>query len=183
MSDHLLIVSIALPADLPPDEARHLAVMLGRLGFGVHGADAPVAGVVVPQNEPALVARQRADHPHSEIVVQVPISVGRTWSEARARADLEPRFDPSYDPARGGLFGAFEDVQEQVLALARAGADRLILDVPLQRDVADLLAQVRALVVGAAPRLRDTAPGRRSEVMETIFYQHGWTPPEGYFDL
>jgi hypothetical protein len=49
--------------------------------------------------------------------------------------------------------------------------------------VADVLAQIRALVVGAAPLLREMAPAGRSEVPETVFYDKGWTPPEGYFDL
>jgi len=40
-----------------------------------------------------------------------------------------------------------------VLALARAGAEVLLLTVPHEQDVADVLAQVRALVVGATPAL------------------------------
>jgi hypothetical protein len=110
----------------------------------------------------------------------VPISVGRTLSEAIARADLEPRFQGEHHPQRSGIFGAFEDAQEQVLALARAGADGLVLDIPLERDVADVLAQVRALVVGAAPRLLKAPPTVRSEVVPTVFYSGVWTPPEGY---
>jgi hypothetical protein len=46
--------------------------------------------------------------------------------------------------------------------------------------VADVLAQIRALVAGAAPRLREASPTERSQVMPTVFYAAGWTPPEGY---
>jgi hypothetical protein len=52
-----------------------------------------------------------------------------------------------------GVFGTFEQAQQQVLALARAGAEVLLVTVPDELDVADVLAQVRALVVGATPAL------------------------------
>jgi 4-hydroxy-3-methylbut-2-en-1-yl diphosphate synthase IspG/GcpE len=52
-----------------------------------------------------------------------------------------------------GIFGTFEQAQEQVLELARAGAEVLLVTVPDEQDIADVLAQVRALVVGATPAL------------------------------
>lgn len=184
MNTHLLTVAIAVPTDLPIDEASRLVTMLDRLGFtALTDAHLDAAGIV-RANDPAAVAEARAAMgQESDVIVAVPISLGRTWSEARARADLEPRFTDERDPEKHGIFGAFEDVQEQVLALARAGADGLVLEIPLERDVADVLAQIRALVVGAAPLLREMAPAGRSEVPETVFYDKGWTPPEGYFDL
>ncbi|MFZ8980179.1 MAG: hypothetical protein ACO21P_12195 [Candidatus Nanopelagicales bacterium] len=40
-----------------------------------------------------------------------------------------------------------------MLELARAGAEVLLLTVPDELDIADVLAQIRALVVGATPAL------------------------------
>ena len=40
-----------------------------------------------------------------------------------------------------------------MLAIAEAGAEVLLVTVPDERDVADVLAQIRALVVGATPAL------------------------------
>jgi hypothetical protein len=184
MNDHLLTVAITVPDDLPADESARLAAMVERLGFTALRGPCPHAEGVVRANDPVLVAEARAAAVDgADVIVAVPISLGRTWGEARARADLEPRFTADLDPERIGLFGAFEDVQDQVLELARAGADGLVLDIPLERDIADVLAQIRALVVGAAPLLREMAPAARSEVPETVFYAEDWTAPEGYFDL
>lgn len=113
---------------------------------------------IVRRNDPDEVSRCRAlleaEGATRPLVVAVPISIGRTLNEAVARADLEPRFVGDRHPRRTGIFGTFEQAQEQVLALARAGADGLVLDIPIERDVADVLAQVKALVVGATPALR-----------------------------
>jgi hypothetical protein len=87
------------------------------------------------------------------LVVAVPISVGRTRNEAVARADRDPRFRGDAHPRVSGVFGTFEEAQQQVLALARAGAEVLLVTVPDELDVADVLAQVKALVVGATPAL------------------------------
>lgn len=184
MNQQLLNVAITIPDALPPDDARRLAAMAERLGFTcLRDGELPEHGVV-RSNDPDLVARARADlGADGQVLVAVPISVGRSRTEASARADLETRFTKDHHPERVGIFGAFEDAQEQVLALARAGADGLVLEIPLARDVADVLAQIRALVVGAAPRLRNLVPGRRSEVAPTVFYAEGWTPPEGYSEL
>ena len=72
---------------------------------------------------------------------------------AEARADRDPRFVGDAHPRECGVFGTFEQAQEQVLELARAGAEVLLVTVPDDQDVADVLAQVRALVVGATPAL------------------------------
>jgi hypothetical protein len=181
MNTHLLTVAIAVPDDLPVDEAARLTTMIDRLGFAALVDPHLDAPGLVRANDPVLVAEARAAVGEgADVIVAVPISLGRTWSEARARADLEPRFSAAQDPERCGLFGAFEDVQDQVLELARAGADGLVLEIPLVRDVADVLAQIRALVIGAAPLLREMVPAARSEVPETVFYARGWTKPEGY---
>ncbi|HOZ59858.1 MAG TPA: hypothetical protein PKY70_16870, partial [Nakamurella multipartita] len=126
-------------------------------------------------NDPESVAaeRVRLDREGSSrpLQVMVPISIGRTMSEAVARADLEARFAGDRHPRAVGIFGTFEQAQEQVLALARAGAEDLVLDVPLERDVADVLAQIRALVVGATPELVN-APQHSDRTVppRTVFY-------------
>jgi alkanesulfonate monooxygenase SsuD/methylene tetrahydromethanopterin reductase-like flavin-dependent oxidoreductase (luciferase family) len=118
------------------------------------GAD--VVGVV-RRNDPDEVRRVRTLLDSQEdgrpLIVAVPLSIGRTLNEAEARADRDPRFVGDAHPRECGIFGTFEQAQEQVLDLARAGAEVLLVTVPDERDVADVLAQVRALVVGATPAL------------------------------
>ncbi len=120
------------------------------------GADA--VGIV-RRNDPELVRRARAQLDELEdrrpLIVDVPISIGRTLNEAVARSDRDPRFVGDAHPRESGIFGTFEQAQDQVLALARAGAEVLLVTVPHERDVADVLAQVKALVVGATPALFD----------------------------
>jgi hypothetical protein len=196
----LLEVAIALPAGTAADAAVVVAAMAGRLGFSaVHVPDVPdntavldrlsVAAApalvvidtadespgIVRVNDPdevrAARARLDADGGRRPLLVAVPISIGRTLNEAVARADLEPRFDGPRHPRLVGIFGTFEQAQEQVLALARAGADGLVLDVPLARDVADVLAQIRALVVGATPELLHRATtASHPGPPRTVFY-------------
>ncbi|MFI5957366.1 hypothetical protein [Cryptosporangium sp. NPDC051539] len=198
MTQQLLSLAITLPADLEPDFAVDVARMSGRLGFSaVHlcsvdggeqlerlaEAAAPALVVVDPDfpsdeivrvNDPAAVVAARAEMNAADVrrplLVAVPISIGRTTSEAIARADLEPRFTGDRHPRQVGIFGTFEQAQDQVLALSRAGADGLVLDVPLVRDVADVLAQIRALVVGATPRLVDAPTVRSVPPPRTVFY-------------
>jgi hypothetical protein len=105
--------------------------------------------------DPEVIRRARArldgDEDNRPLIVAVPLSIGRTMNEAVARADLDPRFVGDAHPRVSGIFGTFEQAQEQVLAIAQAGAEVLLVTVPDERDVADVLAQTRALVVGAAP--------------------------------
>ena len=119
-----------------------------------HGQD--TVGVVRTA-DPKVIRRMRASLDAGEdtrpLIVAVPISIGRTQSEAVARADLDPRFVGEAHRRVAGVFGTFEQAQEQVLAIAEAGAEVLLVTVPGERDVADVLAQIRALVVGATPAL------------------------------
>lgn len=118
------------------------------------GADAPG---IVRRNDHELVRDARtildAGEDSRPLIIAVPISIGRTLNEAVARADRDPRFIGEAHPRECGIFGTFEEAQEQVLALARAGAEVLLVTVPNELDVADILAQVRALVIGATPAL------------------------------
>jgi hypothetical protein len=200
MTRQLLSLAIALPSGLSLSAAIPLATMAGRLGFSaIHLApdDAPLvdalerlsaaaapalvvfdapgaAAGLVRVNDPVEVGRVRAELNASDamrpLLVAVPISIGRTLNEATARADLEERFTGDYHPSVHGIFGTFEKAQEDVLALARAGADGLVLDVPLERDVADVLAQIRALVIGATPELVDAAGDVDRPAPRTSFY-------------
>jgi hypothetical protein len=79
--------------------------------------------------------------------VGLEVSIGRTMSEAVARAERDPLVDARHLRS-AGLFGTFEDAQEQALDLAAAGAGWILADLAAERDVADLLAQLRAAVAG-----------------------------------
>jgi hypothetical protein len=113
-----------------------------------------LTGVAVAAAQRAAAGLTAAEHP---VVAALPASIGRTWNEAEARAGRDPRFaaagESGDDPRQSGLFGTYEQAQTQVLELAAAGADGLRVTVPDEVDVADLLAQVRSIVVGATPVL------------------------------
>jgi hypothetical protein len=109
-----------------------------------------VAGVLDAMRSRAAAAIAPDRHP---VIAALPVSIGRTVNEAMARALREPRFAGEQHPREAGLFGTYEDAQGQALELAAAGADGLQVTVADEIDVADLLAQVRSLVVGATPVL------------------------------
>jgi hypothetical protein len=111
-----------------------------------------LTGIAVAAAQRAAAGLTAAEHP---VVAALPASIGRTWNEAAARAGRDPYFaaGAGTDPRGSGLFGTYEQAQAQVLELAAAGADGLRLTVPDEVDVADLLAQVRSVVVGATPVL------------------------------
>lgn len=153
-------VPMAADASLDPEEFERLAEAAGPAMVVMDdGAENPG---IVRRNDPGLVRNARAHLDAVEdsrpLVVAVPISIGRTHNEAVARADRDPRFRGERDPRVVGVFGTFEQAQEQVLALARAGAEVLLVTVPHEQDIADVLAQVRALVVGATPALLQEQP-------------------------
>ena len=87
------------------------------------------------------------------IVVDLTVAIGRTMREAEVRAERDPLLAGERHPRGAGLFGTLEHAQEQVLAYARAGADRLRATLADEHDVADLLAQFRSLAVGPLPLL------------------------------
>ncbi len=183
MDDHLLGLAVKLHVGHDAAQREQLARLAGRLGYvAVHlppdlsleeeemealvrAADPSMVVVDQPGAAPGRVvgtdleqiraARRALDAAHDRrpLVVDVPVSIGRTRNEAVARADREPRFVGAAHPEVAGIFGTFEQAQEQVLALAAAGAEVLLVTVPDELDIADVLAQVRALVVGATPAL------------------------------
>jgi hypothetical protein len=133
------------------------------------GFDHAAAGLVIAASsrgetvravQEAAEARQQvnANVQQLPIIVSLAVSIGRTMSEAEARAARDPLLAGSAHPRQSGLFGTFEDAQNQALALAAAGADELRVTLADEHDVADLLAQLRAVVVGPTPVLH---AGRR----------------------
>lgn len=187
VSEMLLDLAVVLPPSRDRAGREHMARLAGRLGYtAVHvhpgqleegeaetlviaaepamvvidsGED--VSGIV-RSNDPMAVRRVRAVLNDVEdlrpLIVAVPISIGRTLNEAVARADRDPRFVDDDHPEVSGIFGTFEQAQDQVLELARAGAEILLLTVPDELDIADVLAQIKALVVGATPALLNRQP-------------------------
>jgi hypothetical protein len=129
----------------------------GRRGYvrGIH--DPAAAGVVVSSASRAqtaalatAAARARTDaRPGLRVGVALGVSIGRTMSEAQARVARDP-FLATTGVQEAGLFGTFEQVQEQMLALAAAGADWIRADLADEQDIADLLAQLRGAAVGPA---------------------------------
>jgi hypothetical protein len=147
-------------AVLGPDEWRRRGYVRATgdsaaAGTGVPAGPALPAGIVFSASSRAeitarVAAAARADVSHRlHVGVAVGVSIGRTMSEAQARVARDP-FLAASGVADAGLFGPFEQVQEQVLALAAAGVDWLRADLADEHDIADLLAQLRAATVGPA---------------------------------
>lgn len=150
-----MAVHVPTTVDLAPEEVESLIAAADPAMVVVDTPDDTPG--VVRRNDPGEVARVRSFLDDQEdarpLIVAVPISIGRTRNEAVARAARDTRFTGVDHPEVSGIFGTFEQAQQQVLALARAGAEVLLVTVPDELDVADVLAQVRALVVGATPAL------------------------------
>ena len=166
-----------------PGRQAHMAMLAGRLGYSaVHVLDdgaitgdrldalvaAAAPAVVVIDSGASAPGLVRGRHPElvraarasldaagdsRPVIVAMPVAIGRTRNEAVARAARDPRFADADHPEVCGIFGTFEQGQEQVIELARAGAGVLLVTVADDVDVADLLAQVRALVSGPVRKL------------------------------
>lgn len=157
----------AVYVELPPTAARDVPLVTSLRRAAAPAAlvvdDPATTGEIIRGSELESVRVAHADllarGEDRRLIVAVPISIGRTLGEATARADREPGFAGSNHPRECGIFGTFEQAQEQVLALARAGAGTLLVTVPDEEDVADLLAQIRALVVGATPVIHAMGAG------------------------
>jgi hypothetical protein len=132
-------------------------------GHVVTGRD---EGEVTRRLVAAREARAAAGRPAAEfpIIVDVAVAIGRTTGEAEARVRLDPVLAARSDLRAAGLFGTFDDAQQRVLAYARAGADGLRATLAVGRDVADLLAHLRAVTVGpVAVLLARGSTGRSAE--------------------
>lgn len=155
-----------LLVDVPGAASADYATALGddewrRRGYVRDVRDPAAAGVVLSSANwaetlllVAEAARARTtDSPGQRIGVALGVSIGRTMSEAKARVERDP-FLAATGVTEAGLFGTVEQVQEQVLALAAAGTDWIRADLADERDIADLLAHLRAALVGPALVLR-----------------------------
>jgi hypothetical protein len=83
------------------------------------------------------------------VLVEVAVSVGRTSAEASARADGEELFALTGHPRAQGLFGTLEECQAAAARLLHAGATELVCYLPRSHDLPDVLAQLRAISIGA----------------------------------
>lgn len=88
------------------------------------------------------------------VAALVPVSIGRTSTEAEARADRDPRFARLGHPRDVGIFGTLEDCQDRVIALAHAGISDLRCILPATPDVHDVIAQLTAVTIGTTDVLR-----------------------------
>jgi alkanesulfonate monooxygenase SsuD/methylene tetrahydromethanopterin reductase-like flavin-dependent oxidoreductase (luciferase family) len=97
------------------------------------------------------------------VAVRLPVSVGRTVTEARARWDAEPAFAGLGPPEQAGVFGTPEQCHQRVTSFAHAGVTDLRCVLPDAADVHDVLAQVTAVTVGTVDKLvpGDAWQGRR----------------------
>jgi len=125
--------------------------------------------VVIPasalQDVSALIAQIRAgcaaarrDPAGLGIAVEVPVSIGRTSAEARARASDEPLFREIGHPAAFGIFGTLEQCQARAIELADLGVTDLRCILPNTPDVHDAIAQLTAIVLGTLGVLTPNAP-------------------------
>jgi hypothetical protein len=116
-------------------------------------AAAGVSGIFVPvrpdRDLDAAVASGTAAAAGRPVLVEVAVSVGRTSAEARARADGEELFAATGHPRDQGLFGTLEECQAAAARLLHAGATELVCYLPRSHDLPDVLAQLRAISVGA----------------------------------
>lgn len=103
------------------------------------------------------------------IAVELPVSIGRTAAEARARASAESLFRVTGHPSQAGIFGTLEQCQDRVIELAHGGVTDLRCILPNTADVPDVIAQLTAAVVGTVDILRPSAPRSRAP-----------DPPEGW---
>jgi alkanesulfonate monooxygenase SsuD/methylene tetrahydromethanopterin reductase-like flavin-dependent oxidoreductase (luciferase family) len=138
---------------------------LADIGAGVLIADdllipAAPADEVVALAAQIRVACEAAGRPiHTlGISLEVPVSIGRTDAEARARADTETLFAAGGHPELVGMFGTLERCQERVIRLAHAGITDLRCRLPNTPDVHDVIAQLTAMVVGSTDVLAPDAP-------------------------
>jgi hypothetical protein len=111
------------------------------------------AGIFVPvrpdRDLDAAVGSGAAAAAGRPVLVEVAVSVGRTSAEARARADGEELFAATGHPRDQGLFGTLEECQAAAARLLHAGATELVCYLPRSHDLPDVLAQLRAISVGA----------------------------------
>jgi len=156
--------AVVLPNEIAsgPDRAELIADIEGVIDSGVRViVDDPADRSVVRTTNLAEIRARRIElgsGPDSRtLTVAAPISIGRTMNEAQARASRDPRFVGDAHPEMTGIYGTFEQAQAQMIELAQAGATTLRVTLADDFDIADLLAQVKALMVGPTVVLHEQA--------------------------
>jgi alkanesulfonate monooxygenase SsuD/methylene tetrahydromethanopterin reductase-like flavin-dependent oxidoreductase (luciferase family) len=97
------------------------------------------------------------------VAALLPVSIGRTRTEAEARANRDPRFARLGHPRDVGIFGTLEECQDRAIALAHVGITDLRCILPAAPDVHDVIAQLTAVTIGTTDvlvpgSLRSPAP-------------------------
>ncbi len=115
----------------------------------IAGASALFVPVWPERDLDAAVTAAAAAAAGRPVLAEVAVSVGRTSAEARARADGEELFAATGHPREQGLFGTLEECQAVAARLLHAGATELVCYLPRSHDLPDVLAQLRAISVGA----------------------------------
>jgi alkanesulfonate monooxygenase SsuD/methylene tetrahydromethanopterin reductase-like flavin-dependent oxidoreductase (luciferase family) len=97
------------------------------------------------------------------VAALVTVSIGRTEAEASARARDDEAFRRLGHPREVGIFGALEECQDRVIALAHAGITDLRCVLPANDDIHDVIAQLTAITIGTTDvlipgSLRSPAP-------------------------
>jgi alkanesulfonate monooxygenase SsuD/methylene tetrahydromethanopterin reductase-like flavin-dependent oxidoreductase (luciferase family) len=105
----------------------------------------------------AVCERAGRDPRSIGVALELPVSLGRTTAEVRARA-ADPIFDLVGQPHDVGLFGTLEQCQERVIELAHAGVTDLRCVIPSSADVHDVIAQLTAVAIGTLDVLMPGAP-------------------------
>jgi alkanesulfonate monooxygenase SsuD/methylene tetrahydromethanopterin reductase-like flavin-dependent oxidoreductase (luciferase family) len=132
--------------------AADLAVLADRAGIDVVWvATADEAEALSARLSRSVVAvRPERDEPWARTLG---VSIGRTSAEANARATLDVTFERD-----GAIVGTLETGQRRVAALAAEGVVDLRCVLPDTPDVADLVGQLTAMVVGSPQTHRPDAP-------------------------
>jgi hypothetical protein len=92
------------------------------------------------------------------VAVRLPVSIGRTVAEARARWEADPALAVLGPPQDVAIFGTLEQCHERVIALAHAGVTDLRCVLPNTADVHDVIAQLTAMTIGTVDKLVPGAP-------------------------
>jgi alkanesulfonate monooxygenase SsuD/methylene tetrahydromethanopterin reductase-like flavin-dependent oxidoreductase (luciferase family) len=119
------------------------------------GAGVEAAMALATEVRDAAVAAGR-DPGTLGVAARLPVSIGRTRAEARARWDASPALASLGEPEGLAVFGTLEQCHETVIGLAHAGVTELRCLLPDAVDVHDVIAQVTAMSVGTVEQL---APG------------------------
>ena len=92
------------------------------------------------------------------VAARLPVSIGRTVAEARARWEADPALAALGPPRDAAIFGTLEQCHERVIALAHAGVTDLRCVLPNTADVHDVIAQLTAMTIGTLDKLVPGAP-------------------------